>query len=152
VAIDADALKTVIVANFATEFGEIQPPGLPGLESAMGALADAIAAAHNSAGGALPTIEIYAGTARSMANSDNGAIIRCTAGTTVTITVPAGLTPGVTAEWLQEGAGQIQVVGAEVTLRVNTTFNAYTAAQWSSVVVTTLDTDEALVRGDLETA
>jgi hypothetical protein len=48
VTIDSDTLKDAIVANFATEFGEIQPRGLKGLESATTALADAIVAAHNA--------------------------------------------------------------------------------------------------------
>jgi len=49
VAIDPVALAAAMVANFATEFGEIQPSGLEGLQSATKALADAVAAAHNAA-------------------------------------------------------------------------------------------------------
>jgi len=98
---------------------------------------------------AIATIETESGTARNMAAADAGKVIRCTAATTVTITVPAALTPGVTVEYVQEGAGQVQVVGSGVTLRLGATFNPYTAEQWSSLVVTVLDTDEALVRGDL---
>jgi len=57
-AIDPDALKTDIVANFATEYGEIQPRGLEGLELAAKAMADAIAAAHNAdaSGGGDPNV------------------------------------------------------------------------------------------------
>jgi hypothetical protein len=47
-AIDPDALAATIVANFAAEFGEIQPRGLVGLQSAVKAIADGIAAAHNA--------------------------------------------------------------------------------------------------------
>jgi len=98
---------------------------------------------------AVATIATESGTARNVAAADAGKVIRCTAATTVTITVPAALTPGVTVEYVQEGAGQVQVVGSGVTLRLGATFNPHTAEQWSSLVVTVLDTDEALVRGDL---
>lgn len=97
-------------------------------------------------------IETLAGTSDTIADGDDGKVVRCTAGTTVTITVPSGLTPGVTVEYVQEGAGQVQIAGSGVTLRHGATFDPYTAEQWSSVVVTILDTDEALVRGDLAAA
>lgn len=100
----------------------------------------------------IPVIETEPGTARSMTNSDNNKIIRFTAGTTITWTVPAGLEPGVTVELVQEGAGQIQVVGSGVSIRKPATFNPYTNEQYSSLVVTALDTDEALVRGDMAAA
>lgn len=91
-------------------------------------------------------------TSRVLSDADDGKTIRCTAATTVTITVPAGLTPGVTVEFVQDGAGQVQVAGSGVTLRHGAIFQPFTAEQRSSVVVTVLDTDEALVRGDLAAA
>lgn len=96
------------------------------------------------------TVATLAGTSANAADADSGKLIRCTAGTTVTITVPTGLTPGTTIEYLQEGAGQVQIVaGGGLTLRHAAAFNPHTAQQWSSVVITILDTDECLVRGDL---
>lgn len=98
-----------------------------------------------------PQIATDAGTSISISDADNGKVIRCTAATTVTVTVPEGLTPGTTVELVQEGAGQIQVTGSGL-LRHPATFNPHTAEQWSTIVITVLDTDEALVRGDLEAA
>lgn len=95
-------------------------------------------------------VETLAGTSDTLADADNGKVVRCTAATTVTVTINTGLTPGTTVEYVQEGAGQVQVAaGAGMTLRHGATWNPYTAEQWSSLVVTVLDTDEALVRGDL---
>lgn len=93
-----------------------------------------------------------AGTAITMGDADASKVIRCTAATTVAVSVPSGLKPGTTVEYVQEGAGQVQVAGVGVTLRHGSAFNPYTAEQWSSVVVTILDSDEALVRGDLAVA
>lgn len=98
-----------------------------------------------------PTVTTLAGTSATMASADSGKLVRCTAATTVTITVPTGLTVGTTVEYLQEGAGQIQVVaGGGMTLRHSATFNPHTATQWSSLVVTITLNAEALVRGDLD--
>ncbi|MEQ8721048.1 MAG: hypothetical protein RID81_07210 [Sandaracinaceae bacterium] len=86
-----------------------------------------------------------------MADADSGKVIRCSGGGVVTITVNAGLTPGTTVEYVQEGAGQVQVAaGAGMTLRHPATFHPYTAEQFASLTVTILDAAEALVRGDLE--
>lgn len=99
-----------------------------------------------------PTIETLSGTSETLADDDHGKVKRCTNASTILITVPSGLTPGTTVEYLQEGAGQVQIAGSGVTLRHGATFDPYTNEQWSSVVVTVLDTDEALVRGDLAAA
>lgn len=96
-------------------------------------------------------VETLAATTDTLADADNGKLIRCTAGSTVTVTVNTGLTPGTSVQYLQEGAGQIQIAaGGGMTLRYPATFNPYSAEQWSSLVVTILDTNEALVHGDLE--
>jgi hypothetical protein len=93
-------------------------------------------------------IEIDSGTSISMTDAKSGKTVRCTAGTAVTIS--AGGSAGCTVEYLQEGAGQLEVVAPAGTLRLPATFVAKTAEQWSSVVVTCLDSNEWLVRGDLE--
>ena len=79
-------------------------------------------------------------------------MIECTAGTTVTVSVADGSTAGTTAEYVQQGAGQIQVVAAgSMTVRNESGFNPYTRAQWTSVVVTIeSDTTKAFVRGALD--
>ena len=92
---------------------------------------------------------VLSGTSESVSDSIDGEVVRCTNAGTVTITVPSGLLPGVTVEYLQEGAGQIQIVGSGVTLRIPATFDPNTNEQWSTIVITILDTNEALIRGDL---
>jgi hypothetical protein len=89
-------------------------------------------------------------TSISMTDAESGKVIRCTAATAITIT--AGGSAGCTVEYLQEGAGQIEVVAPAGTIRIPATFVAKTAEQWSSIVVTCLDSNEWLVRGDLEPA
>lgn len=78
-------------------------------------------------------------------------IRRCTAGATVTVTLPTGVTENTTVELVQMGAGQIQcVAGGGATIRVPATFNPYTNEQYSSIVVTCIDAGVWLVRGDLD--
>jgi hypothetical protein len=101
-----------------------------------------------------------ANTAIGTTDANNGQVVRCTAATTVTVTVPDGLTPGVSVEYVQEGAGQVQVVSnGVVLLHVPSTYDqdpgdgaAYTAEQWSSIVITVLASGDVLVRGDLAVA
>lgn len=97
-------------------------------------------------------IATLSGTSMTVADSDHQKIYRCTNSSTVTISVPTGLTAGVTVEFIQEGTGQVQFVGTGspgLTLRYPAAFSPYSRSQWSSVVVTILDTDEAVVRGHL---
>ena len=66
------------------------------------------------------------------------------------MTVPTGLAPGTSARFVQEDADSpVHVSGDGVTLRFPATFSSETAEQYSSLVITILDTDEALVEGDL---
>lgn len=133
--------------------GSLEPnvDGNGSLGTATKAFGDVYADQINGQPVAAPTqVETLAGTSDTLADADNGKVVRCTNAGTVTVTVNTGLTPGTTVEYVQEGAGQVQVAaGAGMTLRHGATWNPYTAEQWSSLVVTILDTDEALVRGDL---
>ncbi len=96
------------------------------------------------------SVATLSGTSDTADNADSNSLVRCTNSSTVSITIPTGLTPGVTIEYLQEGSGQVRIIaGGGLTLRHNADFLPYTEGQWSSIVVTILDTDEALVRGDL---
>lgn len=102
---------------------------------------------------ARPSIQTDGGASVTLSDSHNDTIRRMTSAAAVTVTVPTGLTAGTTVEFVQEGAGQITVVGdVGMTLRHAAAFTPATAEQWSSLVVTILDTDEALVRGDLAAA
>jgi hypothetical protein len=99
------------------------------------------------------SVESFGGASRAVADSDDGKVVYCTSGTAVAINVPTGLTPGTTAEYVQKGAGQVQIVaGPGMTLFFGSAFSPNSAEQGSSIVVTILATNEALVRGDLATA
>lgn len=99
------------------------------------------------------SVETFGGVSRAVADADDGKIVHCTAGTTVTITVPSGLTPGATVEYVQAGAGQVQIAaGPGTTLLFGSAFSPNSAEQGSSIVVTVLSATEAIVRGDLATA
>jgi hypothetical protein len=102
----------------------------------------------------VPVVTSSASTSITVADTDHGKLIRCTAATTITVSVPSGLTSGTTVELVQEGDGQIQLQGsgAPLTLRYPATFDPYTNEKYSTLVVTILDTDEAIVRGDMAAA
>lgn len=77
--------------------------------------------------------------------------VRCTAGTTVTVTLPASLDVGTSIEFIQMGTGQVRcAAGGGATLRVAATFNPYTNEQYSSLVASVIDANTWLVRGDLD--
>lgn len=100
------------------------------------------------------TVVTTSSTTLSHTNARDGVLYVCNTSAAVTLTVPTAQTGGVTAEYLQATTnGQITVTGATgVSIRFDSaTFNAQTAAQWSSLVVTIIDTNEALLRGDLST-
>lgn len=93
-----------------------------------------------------------AGTAVTLAVADMGAVVEFTAGTAVTVTIPAAATLDLgTDVWVglyQQGAGQVTVAGAAgVTLR--TPNGARTAKQYSEVSVRRRgSTDIWVVSGD----
>jgi hypothetical protein len=76
--------------------------------------AQATAIALRAPGGTLIT---YTGTARSLASTDHGNIVRCTNASAVAITVPSGLPAGFSCLLVQGGAGVVTAVqGSGVTL------------------------------------
>lgn len=100
-----------------------------------------------------PEVTIFAGTSYNMTTADANRIIRCTSGAAVSVNVQAAQAAGTTAEFMQEGTGKITILGAGgLVIRKPAFYNPSTAQQFSSVVVSILDTDDALIRGDLEPA
>lgn len=100
-----------------------------------------------------PEVTTFAGASYNMTSADANRIVRCTSGVAVSINVQPAQAPGTTAEFVQEGAGKITILGAGgLTIRKPAFYNPSTAQLYSSIVVTVLDTDEALIRGDLEPA
>jgi hypothetical protein len=82
---------------------------------------------------------------------DDGVLFNVASAFLVVITVPAGLPQGLTAEFVQAGAGQVSVSGSGgLVIQTPTAFVAATATTRSSLVVTVLPgSTTALVRGDL---
>lgn len=84
------------------------------------------------------------------ANNDR-TVIRTTAGTTVTVTVPS-LAQGTAILIIQEGAGQVQLSASGVTLHHPATFLPNAAEQYSEIVLHWKTTTLVQVTGDLELA
>ena len=87
-------------------------------------------------------------------NTYDGSVIRSTGVTASrTIQVPNGLNNGLSFEVVAEAANQaLTVTMPSGTVRFPPDFQATTKQQWSSVVITILDTNECLVRGHLQAA
>lgn len=90
-------------------------------------------------------------TSITLSASNNRQYIRCTADTTVTVTVPE-LAQGTAILLVQEGDGQIQLSADGVTLRHPATFLAQTAEQESEILLHWKTTTLVQVSGDLEIA
>ncbi len=54
-------------------------------------------------------IEVETSTARTLTDSDNGKVIRCTNGSAITITVPDTLALGFSAAFVQDGGGTVSL-------------------------------------------
>jgi hypothetical protein len=95
------------------------------------------------------------GTSLELSNVHDRLTIYFSSDSTVTVSVPSGLRAGVTVELVQYGDGQIQLQGTgspPLTLRHPASFDPHTNEKYSSLVVSILDADEALVRGDMAAA
>lgn len=106
-------------------------------------------------GGALDNPEVLteAGATHLMANADTNTIYRCTAGGGCIVTVPAGLDPGTTTEFVRLGGALTIATSGGLTLVYDSaTFSAAAAAVGSSFVISILTSTTALVRGDLAAA
>lgn len=82
---------------------------------------------------------------------DDRTYIRCTAGTTVTVTVPT-LAQGTTILLCQEGAGQIQLSASGVTLHHPDAFLSNSNEQYSEILLHWKTTTLVQVSGDMELA
>lgn len=92
-----------------------------------------------------------ADTAITLDADDNHAVIRTTAGTTITVTVPT-LAQGTRVLIVQEGAGQVQLSASGVTLQFPATFLARCAEQDSMIELLYLTATLVQVVGDMELA
>ena len=92
-----------------------------------------------------------AATSITLDADDDRTYIRCTAGTTVTVTVPT-LAQGTAILLCQEGAGQIQLSADGVTLHHPDAFLPNTAEQESEILLHWKTATLVQVGGDLEVA
>jgi hypothetical protein len=96
------------------------------------------------------TVVDNAGTSITLADSDSGTVLRCTAATAVTIEVPSTLAAGFSVLIIQQGAGQVTITaGGGATLQAAgsrvTTVEQYSVASVIRVASATYN-----VSGDLE--
>jgi hypothetical protein len=92
-----------------------------------------------------------AGANDTMTSTDANRIYRCPEVATI-ITVPTGLTNGTTTEYINEGGTLVISPDTGMTLVYPATFLPEANEVNSSIVVTIIATDRALVRGDLKAA
>lgn len=101
-----------------------------------------------------PAIVVDTSTARAMGDADHGRLVAFSdnVGPCV-VTVPTGLTAGTVAQYVQTGDGQVQIAaGVGMNLIKPAAFLTRAAQKGSPIVITVLDSTNALVSGDLEAA
>jgi hypothetical protein len=95
---------------------------------------------------------VNASTSITAADTMRGQIVYCTAGTTVTFTINNAASTDLFFAVCQFGAGQVQfAAGNNVTLRYDSTYNPYTAAQYAIATVHVKANDgDVIIAGNLE--
>lgn len=97
-----------------------------------------------------PKVSSSALTSRTVLDSDNNRVERCTANTLITRTVPTGLTVGTTIEFVQAGKGQVQVVpGPGMSLLYPSSYMPWSFDEQATVVATVASASLTIVRGRL---
>jgi hypothetical protein len=96
-------------------------------------------------------VETFAGTAKTLALTDNGHWIYCISTSAVTITCATGLLPGFSCRVIQAGTGKVTIAPGTATLRSRTgLFGAN--AQYSVIEVMCPVANVFFMTGDIETA
>lgn len=88
-------------------------------------------------------------TSRVLSASDNGKVIYCTSGSTVTITTATGFGVGFSCVLVQGGAGQIQVAAGSSTSLVSFGSLVKTAGQYATAALICPVADTFLLSGNL---
>jgi hypothetical protein len=96
-----------------------------------------------------PGVITEAGTSRTMSATDNGKIIYCTNGSTVTITTATGLGAGFSCVIIQGGAGQVDIDQAVSTTVVSFGGLTKTAGQYAAISVICPVADTFILTGNL---
>ena len=105
-------------------------------------------------GGATTGINNQTGTTYTLVKADAGKTIVANNAAAVTVTIPADVfTVGATVEFVQYGAGDVSLVGANgVTLHLPSTLAATTSAQYGTVRIVQVAANVWTVSGNLATA
>jgi hypothetical protein len=99
----------------------------------------------------IPGISTISATSYTLNNDDNGTVIVFTNGSSITLTIPAGLTERFTCSVVQYGAGQVTVAaGAGVTLRLRGSTNK-TGGQYAIASLISVVPNEYILAGDTST-
>ena len=95
-----------------------------------------------------PSLSIVseATTARTLSNSDNGKVIVCSSSSSVTITLPTGLTSGFSCTVVQNGTGTVKVEGGAAISGFNN-INA-TVGQYGHLNIIPIGSDAYLMEGE----
>lgn len=96
-----------------------------------------------------PTVRAVTGTTDTILASDNGNIVTYDNGSSISVTVPAGLPTPFTCMVIQIGAGQVTLAGSGATL--NNANGLLTANQYSTVSLIGYTTNTYVVGGDTTT-
>jgi hypothetical protein len=82
-----------------------------------------------------------------LTSSDNAGFIIVNSATLITVTVPSTLPAGFYCQIIQQGAGQVQVVGASG-VTINSALGLFSRAQGSSIGIMMATTTTGFVTGD----
>jgi hypothetical protein len=95
-----------------------------------------------------PSLSIVseATTARTLSNSDKGKVIVCSSSSSVTITLPTGLTSGFSCTVVQNGTGTVKVEGGAAISAINN-INA-TVGQYGHLNIIPIGSDAYLMEGE----
>ena len=95
-----------------------------------------------------PSLSIVseATTARTLSNSDHGKVIVCSSSSSVTITLPTGLTSGFSCTVVQNGTGTVKVEGGAAISAINN-INA-TVGQYGHLNIIPIGSDAYLMEGE----
>ena len=92
-------------------------------------------------------------TARTLSDSDNGKVIVCSNSSSVTITVPSGLTSGFNCKFVQSGTGKVSLVGSGATVQAYNPSGAdpynSTAGQYASIKLIPTGSNAYVVFGEV---
>jgi len=136
-----------VTSNYLSLSGQELTAGtVPVSLGGTGATTAAAARTNLGISGAYLSIEEEVGNARTLSDSDNGKVIVCSSSSSVTITLPTGLTSGFSCTVVQNGTGTVKVEGGAAISAVNN-INA-TVGQYGHLNIIPIGSDAYLMEGE----